>query len=170
VVAAPRTTRGVDPVYAAPLVTGVLAQAAARLADRDRARHLLEEATRSMPLLEGHLRVVLAASVVDAIVHLGEAREAAELAQAEAELARRSGAVLAEAELLAAAGRAGAATAVAHRLAELAAAIDGPLWALQARHVEALVAGADDATLAAIASAYGELGQDHLVRTVAGPV
>jgi hypothetical protein len=170
VVAAPRTSHGVEPIYTVPLVTGVLAQATARLTDRDQARHLLEEATRSVPLLEGHLRAVLAASVVDATVHLGDPGQAAELALAEAGLLRPRGAVLAEAELLAAAGRAGAATAVAHRLAELAAAIDGPLWALQARHVEALVAGADDATLAAIASAYGELGQDHLVRTVAGPV
>ena len=122
-----------------------------------------------VPLLEGHPRAVLAASLVDAAVHLGDPRQAAELALAEAALARRSGAVLAEAELLAAAGRAGAASAVTDRLAELEAAIDGPLWALQARHVGVLAAGADDATLAAIASAYGELGQEHLVRTVAGP-
>jgi hypothetical protein len=147
----------------------VLAQVAARLGDSGRALHLLEETMPSVQLLGGQPRAVLVLSLVDARLHLGERRRASELALAEAEPARRRGAVLAEAELLAAAGRAGAAPLVADRLDELVAAIEGPLWPLQARHIRALAAGADDTTLAAIASAYGDLGQEHLMRTVVGP-
>jgi monothiol glutaredoxin len=88
--------------------------------------------------LEGHLAWQVALAVATAALTLGEHDRAVELTLPMAEAAQRSGAVLAEAELLGVAALAGRAADVCARLGELATRIEGELWPLRARHVEVL--------------------------------
>jgi hypothetical protein len=149
-----------EPLHTAPIMQGLAAQADVRLGSSGDATALAEVAADSLPTLQGALRWRLAASLADVWIELGmDARAASAVTESIAE-ARAAGARLHEAELLFAAGRAG--DDVTPRLDELAAAIDGPLWSLRARHVRAMRGPGNDEERDALASAYTSLGQRWL--------
>jgi hypothetical protein len=160
-VAVPRAAVGSqEPLHTAPIMQGLAAQADVRLGSSGDATALAEVAADSLPTLQGALRWRLAASLADVWIELGmDARAASAVTESIAE-ARAAGARLHEAELLFAAGRAG--DDVTPRLDELAAAIDGPLWSLRARHVRAMRGPGNDEERDALASAYTSLGQRWL--------
>jgi hypothetical protein len=143
---------------------GLVAQAAVRLGLTDEATELAEGAGAAMSELEGALRWSLAASLSDVWIDLGMRDRAVAAVDGSVDEARAAGASLHEAELLATAGRAG--SDVRDRLDELTQVIDGPLWALQARHLHSILDrdGGEDAH--ALASAYRALGQRRLADLV----
>lgn len=150
-----------EPRHTAPIMLGLVAQAAVQLGMADEATTLADDAASAIPALEGALRWSLTASLAEVWVDLGMEDRAISAVEDCVDAARNAGARLHEAELLAAAGRAGSDVSV--RLDELAQSIDGPLWTLRARQLHA---SSDAEDLEALASDYASLGQRRLARLV----
>ena len=153
-------------LHAEPLMTGVLAQATARLGDLDATRAQLDLTERSRSQVVGHMRWTLNRSIVDTLLVLGDLDRALEIAMADVDDAIGHGASGTAADLLMLAAFAGGATEAAERLHDLAGDFDGPLWPLRVRHVEAL-ADRSGAALDGLAAEYRALGYEGLA-TLAG--
>lgn len=151
-------------LHAEPLMAGLHAQACAHVGDLDTARREASRAAESLEGLDGQLRLALAAQVSDVWFEAGDTDRAIELARGAAERAREIGNRLSEAELLGSVAVAGAASDVVARLEELVGRIDGWLWPLRLRHVQALAAagGPDSSELAEVELQFRRLGYGRL--------
>ncbi|MEO1059784.1 MAG: winged helix-turn-helix domain-containing protein [Actinomycetota bacterium] len=119
----------------------------------------VERGLAALPSTIGVGRWRLAAGIAELLDVLGRHDEVVPLLSPVAEEARAGGARIAEGDLLFAAATfargANAAGSLLGRLTEAVAPVEGQLWPLRVRHVEALAAGA---SLEGIAAEYDELG------------
>lgn len=149
-------------MHAEPLMTGFLAEAAARVGDHDVAVDRLEVAERSLPMTAGNLRWALSASLADASLELGDPERAVGFAVDAGDEALDYGASSIAASLFTIAAIAGDATDMAKRIAPLVNGFDGPLWPVIASHVDALATGSGSDELLDVALRYRLLGYERL--------
>jgi DNA-binding winged helix-turn-helix (wHTH) protein len=153
--------------HAEPLMTALVARTHVALGEHADGLRRADEAAEWLTDLDGLPAFSLTRELAVVWLQTGRPERAADEAMRAADRAAEFGALLSEAELLSVAGASGRANEVADRLEAVTTELEGPLWALRARHVRALADGADATELERIEAGYRELGETSLADDVA---